>query len=226
MELGSSSLPPQNYRRVAEVWLDEYKDKLYANMPHLTHIKVGSLRKQKELRQRLQCKPFKWFLDNLAQDFLQVYPVEEPLDFAFGAVQSLAAPNLCLERLERKEHPQLLPCDADLLYPKPEQKWTLSHFRDLHSSFHCLELQQRQPLAEVWLWQCHHQAGNQFWSYDGSTRQLVNGQQQSQRLCLEAQVEQRQVVGSLCDSQSLQQQWKFGFANERLLEEFWKNVPQ
>ncbi|KAH8405071.1 hypothetical protein KR222_010787 [Zaprionus bogoriensis] len=217
-ESGSKAVT-RNYRRVAEVWLDEYKDKLYANMPHLTHVKVGSLRKQKALRQRLRCKSFKWFLDNLGQDFLQTYPLEEPMEYAFGALQTLAAPNLCLERSELAAHPQLSLCDVDLLYPKQEQKWTLSHFRDLHSSFHCLELQQRQPQSEVWLWQCHHQAGNQFWSYNSTTRLLTNGQTKAEQRCLEAQVAERRVVANLCDSQNLSQQWKFGFANERLLEE-------
>ncbi|XP_032587500.2 polypeptide N-acetylgalactosaminyltransferase 8 [Drosophila mojavensis] len=214
----------RNYRRVAEVWLDEYKDKLYANMPHLTHVKVGSLKKQKELRQRLRCKPFKWFLDHLAGDFLEQYPIDEPLDYAFGALQSLAAPSLCLERAESAKHPQLLPCDEDLMYPKLQQKWVLSHFRDLHSNSHCLELQQEKPKAEIWLWQCHHHAGNQFWSYDLNTNQIVHGQSRAHRLCLEAQLETKTVIADVCDTQSQRQRWKFGYANERLLGDFWLKV--
>lgn len=198
---------------------------MYANLPHLTHIKVGSLSKQKALRQRLQCKPFKWFLDHLAIDFLEVYPLEEPVDYAFGAVQSLAASNLCLERSESAAHPQLLPCDEDLVYPKQQQKWTLSHFRDLHSSFHCLELQKRESQSEIWLWQCHHHAGNQFWSYDSNSKQLINGQQKSEQRCLEAVIEDRRVVANICDSKNKRQQWKFGYVDEVRLEDFWKNVP-
>lgn len=209
------------------MWLDEYKDKLYANMPHLTHVKVGSLKKQKELRQRLHCKPFKWFLDHLGRDFLEQYPIDEPLDYAFGAVQSLAAPALCLERATSAKHPQLLPCDGDLMYPKLEQKWSLSHFRDLHSNNHCLELQQQQhPNAEIWLWQCHHHAGNQFWSYDINTNQIIHGQSRANRLCLEALPEERKVIANTCDSKSQRQHWKFGYANEKLLSDFWKNVAQ
>jgi len=210
---------------VAEVWLDEYKDKLYVNMPHLTHIKVGSLTKQKSLRKRLQCKPFKWFLDHLAKDFLELYPLEEPVDYAFGAVQSLAASNLCLDRSESAAHPLLLPCDEDLMYPKPQQKWILSHFRDLHSSFHCLEIQQRKPKAEIWLWQCHHHAGNQFWYYNFNSKQLINGQNKTQQLCLEAEVKERRVVANICDAKNQRQQWNFGYVDETRLEDFWKNVP-
>ncbi|XP_030569392.1 polypeptide N-acetylgalactosaminyltransferase 8 [Drosophila novamexicana] len=224
-ESGSKAVA-RNYRRVAEVWLDEYKDKLYANMPHLTHIKVGSLKKQKALRQRLHCKRFKWFLDHLGRDFLEQYPMDEPLDYAFGAVQSLAAPTLCLERTETAEHPQLLPCDEDLMYPKLEQKWSLSHFRDLHSSSRCLELHQQHPNAEIWLWQCHHHAGNQFWSFDPNSKQIIHGQNRAEQRCLEALVEQRKVVANICDTNNLRQQWKFGYANEKLLEDFWKNLLQ
>ncbi|XP_034105679.1 polypeptide N-acetylgalactosaminyltransferase 8 [Drosophila albomicans] len=216
----------RNYRRVAEVWLDEYKDKLYVNMPHLTHIKVGSLSKQKSLRERLQCKPFKWFLDHLASDFLALYPLEEPVDYAFGTVQSVAAPNLCLDRAESAIHPQLLPCDRDLMYPKEQQKWSLSYFRDLHSSFHCLELQEREPQAEVWLWQCHHQAGNQFWFYDSNSKQLINGQSKADQRCMEAAVAERKIVANICNSTNQRQQWNFGYVDETRLEDFWNNVPE
>ncbi|XP_017840349.1 polypeptide N-acetylgalactosaminyltransferase 8 [Drosophila busckii] len=220
----ASQAVSRNYRRVAEVWLDEYKDKLYANVPHLTQIKVGSLKQQKALRQRLRCKPFKWFLDNLASDFLALYPLQDPEDYAIGALQSLAAPKLCLDRAGSKTQPKLAACDEDLLYPRLEQAWYLSHFRDLHSSYLCLELQQRQPNAAVLLWQCHHQAGNQFWFYDQQSKQLINGQRKSDQRCLEAQVEQRSLVANLCNATNVRQHWKFGYVNEKRLEDFWKNI--
>uniref|UniRef100_A0ACB8G214 Uncharacterized protein n=1 Tax=Sphaerodactylus townsendi TaxID=933632 RepID=A0ACB8G214_9SAUR len=70
----------RNLARVAEVWMDEYKDLFYGHGYHLIQKKldVGNLTQQVELRKRLQCKSFKWYLEN-------VYPdIEAPLLKASG----------------------------------------------------------------------------------------------------------------------------------------------
>ncbi|XP_060910314.1 polypeptide N-acetylgalactosaminyltransferase 5 [Labrus mixtus] len=74
----------RNLARVAEVWLDEYKDLFYGHgYNHLLDKKVvdiGNLTEQIELRKRLNCKSFKWYLDN-------VYPdMDAPLAKAEGLV--------------------------------------------------------------------------------------------------------------------------------------------
>lgn len=46
----------QNYKRVAEVWMDEYKEYLYLRRPQYRNLEVGDLTAQIEIRERLQCK--------------------------------------------------------------------------------------------------------------------------------------------------------------------------
>ncbi|KAF7665227.1 hypothetical protein LDENG_00148990 [Lucifuga dentata] len=74
----------RNVARVAEVWLDEYKDIFYGHGYHhlldKSVIDIGNLTEQIELRKRLKCKSFKWYLEN-------VYPeLEAPLVKAEGLV--------------------------------------------------------------------------------------------------------------------------------------------
>lgn len=74
----------RNLARVAEVWLDEYKDLFYGHGYHhllgKDNINIGDLTEQIALRKKLKCKSFKWYLDN-------VYPdVEAPVVKAEGLV--------------------------------------------------------------------------------------------------------------------------------------------
>ncbi|CAH6788595.1 polypeptide N-acetylgalactosaminyltransferase 5 [Phodopus roborovskii] len=76
----------RNLVRVAEVWLDEYKELFYGHGDHLIDqgLDVGNLTQQRELRKRLKCKSFKWYLDNVFPD------LKAPIVRASGVLVNVA----------------------------------------------------------------------------------------------------------------------------------------
>ncbi|XP_077396562.1 polypeptide N-acetylgalactosaminyltransferase 17-like [Festucalex cinctus] len=101
METHINTIMRRNGLRVAEVWMDEYKRNFYLawNMPMQDHsIDYGNISERVELRKRLQCKNFKWYLDN-------IYPVMRTYNNTdiHGMMYNFKVTTLCLDRGEKTD---------------------------------------------------------------------------------------------------------------------------
>lgn len=67
--------------------MDEYKQYVYDRDPdHWFKIDAGDMSYMLGVKKKLNCKPFKYFLEEVAPDMLDRYPFSEPPSFAFGGV--------------------------------------------------------------------------------------------------------------------------------------------
>jgi polypeptide N-acetylgalactosaminyltransferase len=83
---GGKDYLSKNFKRVAEVWMDEYKEFLYRRKPdRYDRIDAGDISKQLAIKEKLHCKPFKYFIEVVAPDMLEKYPPDQ-VEFASGSV--------------------------------------------------------------------------------------------------------------------------------------------
>lgn len=212
----------RNYKRVAEVWMDEYKKYLYDRNPdRYNNIDAGDLQKQKEIRERLKCKSFKWFMEEIAFDLPKKYPPVEPPDYAHGVIRSVDSPHLCLDSMNNKRNQEvgMFQCATNSIRPHGNQNWALSWHKDLRlfGKLDCLDVSKSTKSAPVTLYECHGQQGNQLWYYDTEQKWLVHGKNSR---CLEIDAAKKKVYVNKCDPDNKKMKWTFGFVNNTALNSF------
>jgi len=68
----------KNTKRTAVVWLDEFIEDFYKATPHARSVREGDVSDRIALRKNLQCKPFKWYLDNIYPELVKDLKVHGP----------------------------------------------------------------------------------------------------------------------------------------------------
>ncbi|VDM95103.1 unnamed protein product [Thelazia callipaeda] len=182
--LGVDSMS-RNAARAANIWLDNYivsyNDQFYAAKPYLRNMDIGDLTEMKALRQKLHCKPFSWYLQNIYPELL---PDNHPTlaDIKKSSMlreQNIAKynivlynTNLCLTaestngRLIRGNRITVDHCRKGNRYQS--WRWTkIGELRPMGSATLCLD-----SLKGLRLMKCHLQGAHQEWSRMG--RKIYN----------------------------------------------------
>ncbi|XP_045152464.1 polypeptide N-acetylgalactosaminyltransferase 12 [Echinops telfairi] len=82
-----------NTVRAAEVWMDGYKELYYHRNPAARLESYGDVTERRQLREKLQCKDFKWYLDTI---FPELHVPEDRPGF-FGMLQNEELKALCFD---------------------------------------------------------------------------------------------------------------------------------
>ncbi|GJQ83951.1 hypothetical protein Trydic_g8689 [Trypoxylus dichotomus] len=220
---GKGDFVGRNYKRVAEVWMDEYAEFIYKRRPQYRDLDPGDLSVGREIRERLKCKTFKWFIETIAFDLPLKYPPIEPDDFAFGEVRNLAAPELCVDS-EFKQKDQTIGLQECMKESKQngEQNFTLTWHKDIRPKGRtmCWDVSDYGERAKVALYPCHGAKGNQYWRYDSDKQWLVHG---GNPRCLDCDPGKKALFVSKCDPNSKTQRWRFEHVDLKLLSN-WESI--
>ncbi|XP_047138118.1 polypeptide N-acetylgalactosaminyltransferase 13 [Hydra vulgaris] len=198
----------KNLNRLAEVWMDEYKEYYYRSRPLFRGKEYGNITQRLELRQKLQCKSFKWYMENIYSDMEipDLYPPAE------GEIRN-GASNLCIDSMgvvkENVKHQVgLYPCHGE----GGAQHFQLSLKGEIiFQDKFCLDVAVASPGAFIEFFKCHKQRGNQLWQHNIDSGEIVHFVTQQ---CLDLGVSDHKdkAVMNRCDGRA-SQKWKFGHYN-------------
>lgn len=193
---GSGNVFARNTKRAAEVWMDEYKNYYYSAVPVAKNVLIGDIQERLMLRQKLNCKPFKWFLENVYPE-LKV-PNKENLPHG-----SISQGLLCVDTLGHLvgETVGLYACHGG----GGNQEWSFTKDRQIQHDHLCLTLSKPIAGISVTLKTCK-QDNNQKWLLLNNNRTIKHIKY---NLCLDSRnYKSKGIIVHSCDK-AHSQRWVF-----------------
>ncbi|XP_055614256.1 putative polypeptide N-acetylgalactosaminyltransferase 9 [Uranotaenia lowii] len=145
-----------NSLRLAEVWMDEYKQVIFDiyGVPKYPVDEAGEIAMRKEIREKSNCQPFKYYVKNAFPEMLN----PEVRGAFHGEMTNKAlGANMCLHYSKEENFIGMRECD----HQQKHQHWTHNYYREINSWRNCLDYTGTD--RTVYVFGCHRAYGNQEW---------------------------------------------------------------
>lgn len=185
----------RNSVRLAEVWLDEFKEYYYQRIGN-DKGDFGDISSRVALRKNLGCKSFKWFLDNIYPELFipgEAVASGEIRNLGYGGRHCLDSPS---KKKDLKKAVGVYPCHK----LGGNQYWMFSKAGEIRRDEACLDFSG----TDIVLYPCHGSKGNQFWRYDNESKQIRHG---SSDKCLAILENKEKLTMEACDKNRERQKW-------------------
>ncbi|KAM5255388.1 polypeptide N-acetylgalactosaminyltransferase 11 isoform 4-T4 [Ctenodactylus gundi] len=207
-----------NSLRLAHVWLDEYKEQYFSLRPDLKSRSYGNISERVELRKKLGCQSFSWYLDNIYPEMQVPGPNAKPQQPLFINRGPKRPKVLQRGRLHHSQtgkclaaqgHPSqkgglvvLKACD----YGDPAQVWIYNEEHELVlNNLLCLDMSETRSSDPPRLMKCHGSGGSQQWAFGKNNRLYQVSVGQCLRV-MDPLGQKGSVAMAICDG-SASQQW-------------------
>ncbi|KAL5012975.1 hypothetical protein ScPMuIL_011526 [Solemya velum] len=201
---GKGNYYVRNHRRVAEVWMDDWKNHIYRRNPHWLNVPTGDLTQQKALRNRLRCKPFDWFMKEIAFDLTKHYPTDPPKPFFTGQLRNVQSSHLCIHVPSLKQGGRLVMDNCEV--GRTGENFEMTYRGELKPAGrpYCLDASRKGLRAPITLYPCHMQGANQRWKYNVELQQFYHPATDE---CLDCDSMTGEVFLNSCNSHTNSQKW-------------------
>ncbi|XP_043930770.1 polypeptide N-acetylgalactosaminyltransferase 13 [Protopterus annectens] len=191
---GTGHVIDKNNRRLAEVWMDEFKDFLYIISPGVVRVDYGDVSSRKALKEKLKCKSFSWYLEN-------IYP-DSPIPrhyFSLGEIRNVET-NKCLDSMGHKENGNIGIFNCHGM--GRNQAFSYTSDKEIRRDDLCLDVSRQN--GPVVMLKCYHMRLNQMWEYDTQTHTFKHIITQSCLTISSLHNENRNPTVASCDGSPLQ----------------------
>ncbi|KAJ1519583.1 hypothetical protein ONE63_004858 [Megalurothrips usitatus] len=188
-----------NYKRVIETWFDDkYKEYFYTREPLARYLDMGDISEQLKLKEKLKCKDFSWFMENVAYDVLDKYP-ELPRNIYWGELRNRATSN-CMDTMGHG--PPSMMGTSHCHGGGNNQLMRLNAKGQLGVGERCIDADN----SGVKLIFCRLGTVDGPWQYDETTRTLLHT---GQKKCIAIHPQTLQLILAPCDINDRYHQWNF-----------------
>ncbi|KAH9414739.1 polypeptide N-acetylgalactosaminyltransferase [Dermatophagoides pteronyssinus] len=199
-----------NLIRVAEVWLDDWKNFFYNMNPTAKQILhhdrneiLKDIEKRIDLRKKLKCHSFKWFLENVWPE--NFFP---NTNNTFGQIQSFYSKE-CMQRPSNGVHPIgkviMTKCSIEIYGPQSfivPSKGKIGFIKSDESV--CIDANSKKTNTSILLIGCN-QLERQKWRYDSKFKHIIHVKSS---LCITIDRQKTTLLLAKCLQNNKRQAWK------------------